>query len=208
VTAIMRNIAASLGVRCEYCHVAVAGADGREQVQDYSLDDKEMKKTARSMLRMTMDINDKYLTDMGRQLTPLTRVSCETCHHGLAKPRTIQAEVAGAITAKGADSAIALYRDLRTRYFGRAAYDFGEPALTLAAQQVAQTPEQRPAAAALLKLNLEFFPQSVPTYAALAQTLVQAADTAGAVEALTKALEIQPDNAQLRAQLTRLRPRP
>jgi predicted Zn-dependent protease len=201
----MRTFAAQLGVRCEYCHVAVQGPDGREQVQDYSLDDKDTKKTARSMMRMVADINDKYMPEMGRTLTAFTQVSCETCHHGLSKPRTIQAEMAAAIEAKGADSAVALYRDLRTRYYGRAAYDFGEQALTLL-NAISQLPNGRVASVALLRLNLEYYPQSLPTYSALAQQLAQAGDTAGAVDALNKALAIQPDNPQIKGLLSRLKP--
>src|SRR6185436_21117271 len=130
----MRIIAASLGVRCEVCHVQVVGPDGRQQ-DDNAADDKETKKTAREMMKMVNDINDKYLiAGMGKNLSDRQRVSCETCHHGLSKPRTIQAALADAIDAKGADSAIVLYRDLRTKYYGRQSYDFGELALTEAAR--------------------------------------------------------------------------
>ena len=205
VVARMRTFTGALGVRCEYCHVAVKLPDGREQVQDYSLDDKDTKKTARDMLRMVGDINDKYLKAMGRTMTDRTRVSCETCHHGIAKPRTIQAEVGAAIDAAGPDSAIALYRDLRTRYYMRQSYDFGELALTQY-QQYASGPEKLPAAIAILKLNLEFYPTSVPTMSALAAAQVQAGDTAAAVQTLNKALVIQPDNPQVRGLLGRLKP--
>lgn len=205
VTARMRIVAASLGVRCEFCHVSATGPDGREQ-NDFAADDKDTKKTARAMMRMVNDINDKYLIgDMARTLTERHRVTCETCHHGLAKPRSIQAELADAVEAKGADSAIALYRDLRTRYYGRQSYDFGELAMMLAAPQIAQMPDQRSTAIALLKLNLEFFPQSVPTLGALGQQLAQSGDTAGAIDVLTKAVAIDTANRQLRAFLTRLK---
>ena len=207
VVARMRGIATSLGVRCEYCHVAVQGADGREQVQDYSLDDKDTKKTARSMMRMVNDINEKYLPEMGHPLTGLAQVSCETCHHGLAKPRTIQAEMLTAIDAAGGDSAVALYRSLRARYYGTGSYDFGELPLTFV-QQYAPTPAHRPAAIALLKLNLEYFPKSIPTFQALVPQLLQIADTAGAVDMLNKAIAIQPDNPQLKAMLSRIKPLP
>jgi photosynthetic reaction center cytochrome c subunit len=207
VVARMRGIATSLGVRCEYCHVAVPGADGREQVQDYSLDDKDTKKTARSMMRMVNDINEKYLPDMGHTLTGLAQVSCETCHHGLAKPRTIQAEMLTAIDAAGGDSAVTLYRNLRVRYYGTGAYDFGELPLTFV-QQYAPTPAHRPAAIALLRLNLEYFPKSIPTFQALVPQLLQIADTAAAVDVLNKAIAIQPDNPQLKAMLSRIKTPP
>lgn len=208
VVARMRGIAAALGVRCEYCHVSTTGPDGREQ-NDFAADDKDTKKVARGMLRMVADINDKYLIgDMGRTLSDRHRVSCETCHHGLAKPRTIQAELIDALEAKNADSAVALYRDLRTRYYGRASYDFGELAIPFAAPQVAQMANQRPAAIQLLKLNLEFYPQSVPTLTGLAQIYLQAADTAAALAALTRAAAIAPDDRQVKGMLARLKGTP
>ena len=209
VGAFMRNnVAAGLGVRCEYCHIQVAGPDGR-QVDDRASDSLETKRVARAMMKMVNEVNGTFLANIGRPVAEQHLVTCETCHHGIAKPRTIAVEMSDAIAAKGADSAIALDRDLRTRYFGRAAYDFGEAALPAAAQRIAQaTPDKRPAAIALLKLNLEFFPNSGPTYGSLATMLVASADTAGAVEALNKAISLQPDNPQLKAQLNRLKPPP
>lgn len=204
VTSRMRLIAASLGVRCEFCHVQTIGPDGREQT-DHAADDKDTKKTAREMMKMVNDINDKYLiAGMGKTLTDRQRVTCETCHHGLAKPSTIQAALADAIQAKGADSAVALYKDLRSKYYGRAAYDFGETAILLLVPQ-GQLPIPRPAAITLLKLNLEFYPQSVPSYQALAQQSAQAGDTAAAVDALNKAIALAPDNQQLKNMLNRLK---
>ncbi len=198
VVAKMRGIAIALGVRCEYCHVSTTGPDGREQ-NDFAADDKDTKKTARGMLRMVNDINEKYLKELRPDLAPLHQVTCETCHHGLARPRTIQAELIDAVNARGADSAIALYKDLRTRYYGRASYDFGDLAVTLAAQQLAQTaPEKRPAGLALLRMNLEFNPQSVPTLTTLVQMSAAAGDTAAAIDALRKALAIAPNDPQLK----------
>ncbi len=211
VTAIMRTFALGLGVRCEYCHVPAAdatagggGGFGGAPPLDYALDTKETKKVAREMLKMVTDINGKYLAALGRTIADRDRVSCETCHHGLTKPRTLRSALTGAIEASGVDSALALYRDLRTRYYGSAAYDFSENSLTLAATDLARS-NQRPAALALLKLNLEFFNQSVPTYQSLAQLSLQAGDTATAVDALTKAIAIQPDNNQLQQLLRRIK---
>jgi predicted Zn-dependent protease len=205
LTAFMRGVALSLGVRCNHCHVVTGqDANGREEF-DYSLDDKDTKKTAREMLRMVMDINEKYLPAMGRTITASNRVSCETCHHGLSKPQTLRAALAGAVEAKGADSAIALYRDLRTKYYGRASYDFGELSLNDAANEIARMPNQRSAAIALVKLNLEFYPQSVMSFTTLAQMSLQAGDTATAVDALNKAIAIQPENPQLKNMLNRVK---
>lgn len=221
VTALMRTFAMSLGVRCEHCHAeapaAPAPADaappaggrggrGGGPQLDYALDDKETKKIAREMLKMVMDINGKYLPTTGRTINDLNRVTCETCHHGLAKPRTLRAALTESVQASGADSAIALYRALRLRYYGSAAYDFSEPSLNETGNQLGQSADHRAAAIAILKLNLEFFPQSVPTMQTLANVSLAAGDTAGAVDAINKALAIQPQNNQLRNMLQRLRP--
>lgn len=219
VTALMRQFTMALGVRCDHCHTeapAAATADaapaagrggrGGGPQLDYALDDKEAKKVAREMMKMVMDINGKYLPGAGRTMNDLTRVTCETCHHGLAKPRTLRAALTEAVQAKGADSAIALYRSLRLRYFGSAAYDFSEPSLNETGNQLGQVADNRKAAIAILKLNLEFFPQSITTWTNLANVSVAAGDTAGAVDAINRALSIQPDNNQLRNMLQRLKP--
>jgi hypothetical protein len=220
VTALMRTFAMALGVRCEHCHTEApaagrdsaaapaAGRGGRGGAPplDYSLDDKETKKIAREMMKMVADINGKYLPATGRTFNDLTRVTCETCHHGLAKPRTLRAALTEAVHASGPDSAIALYRALRLRYFGSAAYDFSEPSLTETGNQLGQVAENRKAAIAILKLNLEFFPQSVPTLQNLANVSIASGDTAGTVDALNKALVIQPNNNQLRNMLQRIKP--
>ena len=192
----MQYIAASLGVQCNYCHVQFAN----------ERDDKKTKLIARDMMKMVMDINGKYLPTTGRTINELNRVTCETCHHGLAKPRSLRAAMTEAVQSTGADSAIALYRALRLRYYGSAAYDFSELSLSEAGNQIAQVPDNRKAAISILKLNLEFFPQSIPTLQNLANVSIQAGDTAGAVDALNKALAIQPNNNQLRNLLQRIKP--
>jgi len=65
----MQFIAASLGVECEYCHVAHANEK----------DDKKPKITARKMINMMMAINRDNFE--GKR-----EVTCYSCHRGLAKP--------------------------------------------------------------------------------------------------------------------------
>lgn len=69
VVATMRTIAASLGVKCSFCHVQ----------GDFAKDDKDTKKTARRMLRMVDAINTQNFD--GRH-----EVSCYTCHRGAIHP--------------------------------------------------------------------------------------------------------------------------
>jgi tetratricopeptide (TPR) repeat protein len=217
----MRGFALALGVRCEHCHAPAAGAEAAAPAPagggggggrggggpdlDHALDDNETKKVAREMIKMVMDINQKYLPATGRTIDARNQVTCETCHHGLPRPQTLRAALAGAVEAKGADSAVALYRALRLRYFGSAAYDFSEVSLNESAAEVARMPNQRPAAIRLYRLNLEFYPQSVPAYQGLTTQLLQSGDTAAAVEVLTQAVNLVPNNQQLNGLLSRLR---
>jgi len=68
---VMQFMRTSLGVRCDYCHVAENGK--------YWIDDKPAKQTARKMLQMTFDINK---ANFGGQ----TIVTCNTCHRGSTEP--------------------------------------------------------------------------------------------------------------------------
>lgn len=68
----MQFIAASLGVQCSFCHVT--GPQG-----GFDKDEKKPKETARTMMKMVMDINNHQFE--GRQ-----RVGCATCHHGHNTP--------------------------------------------------------------------------------------------------------------------------
>jgi outer membrane lipoprotein-sorting protein len=65
----MQFIAASLGVECEYCHVARA----------FDKDDKKPKVTARKMIAMMMAINKENFE--GHRV-----VTCYSCHRGSAAP--------------------------------------------------------------------------------------------------------------------------
>jgi len=99
---------------------------------------------------------------------------------------------------EGADAAVKQYRDLRAQYFGRGSYDFGEETLLSVARRLANA---RPEVAIpLADLNMEFFPKSV-------NSLVQKAiaqggrDDEGAVVTLKKALEIEPENGEIKGRL-------
>jgi hypothetical protein len=54
-------------------------------------------------------------------------------------------------------------------------------------------------------LNLEYFPMSARTYAVLSQAQRAENDTAAAIKSLEKAVELDPQNAQLRRQLDQLK---
>jgi hypothetical protein len=72
-----------LGVTCEYCHVEVKGA----VKQDYASDAKPEKDTARSMMRMTLELNRKYFGRTQPAIGDSTMlITCYTCHHGYPVP--------------------------------------------------------------------------------------------------------------------------
>ena len=71
----MQKFDASLGVRCNFCHVANPDRTGFER------DDKPEKNVARQMIVMTNNIN-AHQKVLGRKVT------CYMCHHGHATPET------------------------------------------------------------------------------------------------------------------------
>src|SRR5436305_13774013 len=79
--ATMRIFARSLGVKCDHCHAA-APAGSKERL-DFASDSKEVKRTARVMLRMTNYVNGQYLAELH---DPTAVVTCYTCHRGKSVP--------------------------------------------------------------------------------------------------------------------------
>jgi tetratricopeptide (TPR) repeat protein len=63
-----------------------------------------------------------------------------------------------------------------------------------ASNEVAARADGRKDAIKLLQLNAEFNPKSPATYQAIAQNSLAIADTAAAVSALEKLLELDPEN--------------
>src|SRR6185436_9827946 len=119
----MRGFAQGLGVRCEHCHVPFKpGIDSL----DFASDEKPAKETARAMIRMVGDLNQKYIAEVKSDRPRHITVTCATCHHGQNLPRMLEDVIAEVLAEKGLDSATAKYRELRTQYYGRYIYDFGD----------------------------------------------------------------------------------
>jgi Photosynthetic reaction centre cytochrome C subunit len=76
---VMNFFAASMGRRCNYCHVNNQGQ------WDYASDAKPEKTSAREMIKLVMDIKK---TTERLKLDP---VSCYTCHRGRTSPQSIPA---------------------------------------------------------------------------------------------------------------------
>jgi hypothetical protein len=82
IRAVMHQYEAALGVHCSFCHAA---ADETTHRTDFASDANPMKNTARYMIQMTADLNDKYLAHMPSR-TFGEGITCGTCHRGNAHP--------------------------------------------------------------------------------------------------------------------------
>jgi tetratricopeptide (TPR) repeat protein len=192
VMPLMQEIVTGLGVQCDYCHSA-RGSGQPEPKKDI----------ARQMIAMTRDLNTRVQTATGKTAAEATQVRCITCHHGVPIPKQLSEIVLQTLREKGVAAAAAQYRDLHEHFYGRAAYDFGEDTLIGVAQPLASgKPDD---AIALLKLNLEFFPQSAKTYAAIAFAYTRKLDDPTAITYYEKAVELDPNNGVIRGQLEQLK---
>lgn len=84
----MLGFTKALGVNCSFCHAE----DPQTHQPDFASDAKPQKTTARTMMRMTEEINAKYLSTVhdpdatAQQKT----VTCGTCHRGHSMPEPFQ----------------------------------------------------------------------------------------------------------------------
>jgi tetratricopeptide (TPR) repeat protein len=184
--AMMAGFTRALGVRCSYCHQGEVNQP--LSTYDFASDAKQSKRNARIMIQMLRHINGEHLAQLETRVTPATRVECATCHRGVTPPRSLQEILVASWQVGGADSALATYRALRQRYYGSAAYDFGEVPLTDVATAITQLGGKIDDAERLLALNVEMNPtsnfakrQHAP--AAIAKALVAGVDSAAAAYA-------------------------
>ena len=71
----------SLGVHCTFCHAE----NSETHRPDFASDAKPEKAAARVMMRMTQDIDGKYLAQLPDH-GAMMKVSCGTCHRGQSTP--------------------------------------------------------------------------------------------------------------------------
>jgi tetratricopeptide (TPR) repeat protein len=196
----------SLGVECTYCHVQ----------GNFASDEKREKRVARQMILLRDSINVMMGAIVGKPAgagptaedglpgAPV-RVLCRSCHRGLPVPLQLADVVTDAAnTGGGATAGLAKYSELRAKYYGGQEYDFRENSLVTAATRAlaAKKPDD---AIQYLQKNLEYFPKSAPTYAALAQAKVAKGDTQGAIKDLETAAQLDPQSRPIRDQLERVR---
>jgi tetratricopeptide (TPR) repeat protein len=196
----MQAIANALGVQCTYCHVM----EGRGGRNDMAADEKPTKKAARGMMLLTRDINARLPDAIGKAQDATTRVGCATCHRGVPVPRQITDVVTDAAAAGGSAAGLAKFRELREKFYGGQSYDFSENGLIATAQRAiaANKPDD---ALAYLQANVEYYPKSSRNYLVMSQAHMAKQDKAGAIKDLEKALELDPNNAQAKAQIENLK---
>jgi len=198
----MRGFAFALGVRCNYCHVEKT--EGKKVELTFPADDKETKKTARVMLQMVATINQDYIGKLPMPAQPPVRVQCITCHHGLAQPRTLNSVLAEAIEQKGLDAAMALYRDLRQKYYGSGQYDFGETSLNQLSESLLAQKKYKEALA-IMEMHFDSnHPDSLWSYHMLAQAHLANGLTEKAIADYRKVLELHPDDDWAKEQVQTL----
>ncbi len=82
----MDQFKAALGVKCNFCH---APEKDNPRRMDMPSDANPMKNVAREMLRMTMEMNQKYMANLTHpesDTTQVQKITCNTCHRGATKP--------------------------------------------------------------------------------------------------------------------------
>ncbi|MHC4711452.1 MAG: c-type cytochrome [Planctomycetota bacterium] len=202
---IMRGFAMGLGVRCWYCHVGEEGKPFSDF--DFESDEKLTKKKARFMLEMTRHLNDERLpglTEVGERADPAVRLTCYTCHRGRPVPRTLEEEIGHVIAEEGVAAAAARYRELRDEFYGQGAFNFGEFTLLNVAESLGGDGRVEDGIE-IVKLNLEFFPESGFSYFALGEGYRMLGDTAEAITAYEKAQELVPGNPMIERRLQELK---
>jgi len=81
---VMDQYKVDLGVKCGYCH---AQSKDNPRQRDMASDENPKKDICRDMMRMTEEMNKKYMQRIPHADTvTVQRVTCNTCHRGQAKP--------------------------------------------------------------------------------------------------------------------------
>jgi hypothetical protein len=81
INKLMHQYEGDLGVECEFCHAR----NPETKRNDFPSDANPVKETARLMIKMTDDLNTRYLAQLStrKSTDPIT---CGTCHRGMSHP--------------------------------------------------------------------------------------------------------------------------
>ena len=197
----MMGFTRSLGVRCSYCHV---GEEGKPlSTYDFVSDKNPNKDRAREMLRMLGDINS-HLRKIEPSGGQRVNMWCHTCHRGRPRPMTLEEELGEAYRAKGIESSLSHYKDLKKDYYGRGAYDFSERSLNNFGYELL---EKKDVAGAIrvFSLNAGEFPKSANVWDSLAEAYMKAGDAKAAKRHYERSLKLNPKNDNAREMLKRIK---
>jgi photosynthetic reaction center cytochrome c subunit len=78
---LMHQYEGDLGVECEFCHAR----NPETKRNDFASDANPVKDKARLMIKMTDDLNAKYLVQLSDHKSA-DAVTCGTCHRGMSHP--------------------------------------------------------------------------------------------------------------------------
>jgi hypothetical protein len=82
INKLMHQYESDLGVDCEFCHAR----NPETRRNDFPSDANPLKDSARIMIKMTYDLNTRYLTQIIGDHKPDVPITCGTCHRGMAHP--------------------------------------------------------------------------------------------------------------------------
>ena len=187
---IMVGFTRALGVRCTHCHV---GEEGKPlSTYDFASDQNPNKERAREMYRMLGSIND-HLKKIQPSGSVRVNMWCHTCHQGRSRPMTLAEDLGEVHRKSGINAAIARYRELRQRYYGRGGYDFSENSLNTFGYELLGKDDNEPAIA-IFRLNASEFPQSGNVWDSLAEGYLKMGNKTLAEVYYRKAVELDPTN--------------
>ncbi len=197
---VMRGFAGDLGVRCNHCHVGPDNLQG----MDFATDEKQTKKVSRKMMKMVDSINGQHLAKIDTGRDARVEVTCQTCHHGVGVPQSIDGLLARSIDADGIDAATKLYRELREKHYGEGAYDFSRGPLNGLAELLGGS-DKLDEALAIVEMNIEFHPEDSYTRMMAGGIHQARGENAEAIAAFEKAVAIEPENRWAKQQLERVK---
>ena len=189
--------------RCDHCHVE---KEAPEKGFDFAADDKDAKKTARVMLQMVSAVNHDYISKVFKAPShgPAIQVQCVKCHHGLTQPRSLNAVLAESLQKDGLEKSVALYHELRGKYYGSGRYDFDESIFEQLTEDLLAH-KKNSEALAMMELSFsENHPDSVWSYHMLAQSHEANGQIDKAIADYRKVLELHPDDKWAKQQIDAL----
>jgi tetratricopeptide (TPR) repeat protein len=132
---------------------------------------------------------------------------CHTCHHGRPRPMTLDEELAEQYRAKGLQAALDDYADLKKKFYGRAAFDFGEGSLNSFGYTLLEA-KDAPGAIQVFKLNADTFPESANVWDSLAEAYLKSGNAKNAQLNYEKALTLDPNNLNAKEMIKKLQEPP